>query len=881
MPNHRDHDLNEELQAHLAHEIDQRMARGESPEEAERNARLEFGNLTQVAEQTRESWRYAFLTGFWQDLTFAWRLMRKSPVFTLAAVASLALGIGANTAIYSVFSKALRDPLAVHQPQDLFQLAFRTVEDKPDEYHSSFSYPFIQEIQRNAKTIQGATCSAGTSASYRSGNLSRILGGELVCGNLFDVLGLKPSLGRLFTPQDNITPGAHSLVVLAHHFWSSEFNSDPSIIGRQIELNQRKFTVIGVAPKTYFSMRKGNIPAYFIPIVMDGTLNNGPTDTTSTQSWWIRVMLRRKPDATEARMNAELTALRRNNWDRYERPTATDYAKKLADSAAVQVLPAARGFDAAQKAAEYDKPLQLLMAVVGAVLLIACINIANLLLARAAAREREIATRLAIGASRWRLIRQFLTESLALSALGGLTGLALSLALERILMVEAFGKASALMLNNAPTPAVLLITLGLSVIAGLGFGLIPALTADRQGIRSTHRLTGRKLMVSFQVALSILLLSGAGLFLQTLNNLRNIDSGFNRENLISMAVTPQPAGRSKDALLAYFRNLTESVGNVPGVRSVALSNIGLLSGSQWSSGLQVAGVVVPPNEPGPLRNAVGPNFFTVIGAKFLEGRDFIAADNQVNAAKVTIVNESFARRYFGNSSALGRKIGRGSRPDLNDQPDFTIIGVVKNLRDSQINGQADRYWYVPYEQQERLNAVFLNVRTHGDPTSMMAAVKAAVAQVDPDVPTSRETTMTMAVEAQIGQERLVARLSAFFALVALLLAVVGLYGVMAYTVERRSREIGIRLALGESRRQVLNRFLGEALTFIGIGVLIGVPMALALGSYAEKILYGVKPADMFSISIAVLSILLFGTLAGYLTARRAASIEPSSALRCD
>lgn len=881
MGDQRDRDLNEELLAHLAHEIDQRIARGETPAEAERNARLAMGNLTQVAEQTREAWRYSFLPGIWQDLTFAWRLMWKSPVFTLAAVASLALGIGANTALYGVFSKALLDPLAVREAGDLYQLTVRTMEDKPGEYTSSFSYPFIQEIEKNATTIDAVSCTAGSRTSYRAGNATRILTVELICGNLFDMLGLEVRVGRLMNASDNKTAGSHFVVVLAHHFWVSEFGSNPSIVGQKIELNRQLFTVIGVAPKSYASLRKGSAPDVFLPIVMDGVLSGEASDTTSGQSWWIRVMLRRKSGISEQCMNAELTAMRHNNWDRYERSEASDYAKKVAASAVVEVLPAARGFDAAQRAAEYEKPVQLLMAVVGIVLLIACINIANLPLARAAAREREIATRLAIGASRGRLVRQFLTESLALSMLGGLVGLLLSMALERVLMLEAFGKSSLLALGDGPTVDVLVLTMGLSLLTGLGFGLIPALTADRQGIRTSHRLTGRKLMVSFQVALSVLLLSGAGLFLQTLENLRRIDSGFRRENLISMAVSPKPGGRSKDSLLGYYRNLAASVAQVPGVEGVSLSNLGMLSGSQWSSGLLVAGVVVPPNEPGALRNAVGPQFFTVIGANFFEGRDFVEADNRTTAPKVAIVNESFARRYFGSGSAVGRRIGRGARPGMNDQPDHTIIGVVKNLRDSKLVGQADRYWYVPIEQQERLGTVFLNVRTRLEPVGMMAAIKKAVAELDSSVPISRERTMAMAVEEQIGQERLAARLSAFFAGVALLLAVVGLYGVMAYTFERRTREIGIRLALGEARHRVLSRILGEALVFIGLGVVGGVPMAMALGAYAEKLLYGVKPIDWVSLSVAVLAVTLFGALAGAITARRAASIEPMAALRLD
>jgi len=879
----RDQELSEELSAHLEMEFEARMAKGESMDSARRNARLALGNMTGVAEATRGNWSFSLLTDLGQDMSFAYRLMRKSPVFTLAAVASLALGIGANTAIFSVFRMTLLDPLAVHAPEDLYQLAFRTMESRPDSYTASFSYPLIQVIAKEATTLSAVTCSASRQPSYRAGSNSRLIPAELVCGNLFDVLGLKPALGRLLTAEDNIKAGGHPVVVLAHHFWRSEFGGDPDVMGKTLELNRNKFTVIGVAPPTYFSMSKGNTPALFLPIVMDGTLQGGPSDTNTRQSWWIRVMLRRKPGVPADAMNAEMTALLQRDWEFSDREELNDYRKKLISSTAASVMSAERGFDTVRRERLYGKAFQLLIGVVAVVLLIACINIANLLLARATARQREISTRLAIGASRWRLVRQLLTESMALALLGGAAGLLLAIGLERVLVFEAFGRSALLSVPEVPTPRVLLTTLGLSIVAGLGFGLAPALTADRQGIRASHRITGRKLMVSFQVALSVLLLSGAGLFLQTLENLRRIDSGFRRENLLTMSIAPEAGGRSREALLGYYRNVTEALRETPGVSGVSLSSIGMLAGSQWGSGIQVAGVVIPPGEPTPLRNAVGSGFFTVIGAKLLEGRDFGEVDNRPDAAKVAIVNESFARKYFGKESALGRKIGRGAqlRPGLKDEPIHSIIGVVKDLKDSRINEAVEMYWYVPYEQQERIEGMNVNVRTSGDATQMMALLRARVAQVDPYVPISRESTMAMAVEDQIRQERLVARLSAFFAGVALLLAVVGLYGVMAYTVERRSKEIGIRMALGETRGSILWRVLRETLIYICIGAIAGVPMALGLGFAAEKLLYGVKPADWVSIGIAVMMISTFGLMAGLVSARRAASIEPMSALRIE
>jgi predicted permease len=445
-------------------------------------------------------------------------------------------------------------------------------------------------------------------------------------------------------------------------------------------------------------------------------------------------------------------------------------------------------------------------------------------------------------------------------------------------MVEAFGASALALVPDGLNTKVLLMTLGLSLLAGLGFGLMPALSSDRQGFVERTRFTGRKLMVSFQVALSVLLLSAAGLFLQTLENYRRIDSGFVRENLVTMRLTPPP-GQTKEALLAYYGRVDRELKSLPGGRGASMSSMGLLADYLWSSGIHVVGLSIPEGEAGPLRNAVGPKFFEVMGARLIEGRDFVESDNRPEAPLVTIVNQSFARRYFGAESALGRQIGPGIRTgDI--AKNYTIIGVVADLRDSRIDVAPERYWYVPIAQQHRVDSVDVYLRTSASGPGV-AAVRSAIAAIDTGVPISEERTVVLAVEEQLRQERLVARLSAFFAGVALLLAVVGLYGVMAYTVERKTKEIGIRLALGESRGEVLWKVIRETLIYISIGVSFGVPMAIGLGRLAQKMLFGVQPADWVSICTAVAIISVFGVLAGLISARRAASIEPLAALRIE
>jgi predicted permease len=869
----RDRELSEELASHLDMEIEMRLGRGETRAEAERSARLALGNLTSVAEQTRQSWSFAFLTGIGQDLSFAWRLMKKSPVFTLAAVASLGLGIGANTAIFSVFDRVLAAPLAVSQPEDLYQLTFRTSNNKPGTYTTSYSYPLVAEIESNAPSVAAASCTTSWTVSYQASDTARRLGIEMVCENLFEMLGVKAHLGRLIGKED----GANQVAVLANHFWKSEFGADPAVIGRKISLNRVSYTIIGVAPPNYFSLYKGATPKLYVPVLTDGLLKGTASDTSVRTMWWLRVLLRRKPAASIEQMNAELTPLLREYW-RSSETKINEFLDSEIKSMEVSVLPASRGYDQANREAQYQGPFRLLLSVVAVVLLIACINIANLLLARASARQKEISTRLALGASRGRLVRQFLTESLALSLLGGMAGLGLALGLERVLMVEAFGASALALVPDGLNTKVLLMTLGLSLLAGLGFGLMPALSSDRQGFVERTRFTGRKLMVSFQVALSVLLLSAAGLFLQTLENYRRIDSGFVRENLVTMRLTPPP-GQTKEALLAYYGRVDRELKSLPGGRGASMSSMGLLADYLWSSGIHVVGLSIPEGEAGPLRNAVGPKFFEVMGARLIEGRDFVESDNRPEAPLVTIVNQSFARRYFGAESALGRQIGPGIRTgDI--AKNYTIIGVVADLRDSRIDVAPERYWYVPIAQQHRVDSVDVYLRTSASGPGV-AAVRSAIAAIDTGVPISEERTVVLAVEEQLRQERLVARLSAFFAGVALLLAVVGLYGVMAYTVERKTKEIGIRLALGESRGEVLWKVIRETLIYISIGVSFGVPMAIGLGRLAQKMLFGVQPADWVSICTAVAIISVFGVLAGLISARRAASIEPLAALRIE
>jgi predicted permease len=866
------------LESHLLHEQDRLHAQGYTEGEARRRARLHLGNPTLTAEDTRAQWRFSSISSVAQDLRFAARLMRRNPVFTIAAILSLALGIGATTAVFSVFDKVLFGALPVESPETLVRVQFEEPNTSRDRIGEAMPYPYTLELQRNAKTLTDVSCSSGARPSLSERGGSRLISAELVCGNYFQTLGLRPQLGRLLTPADNQRAGEHTVAVLSHHFWQSEYAGDPNIVGRTITLSRVPFVVVGVAPEGFFSVRKSNAPAVFVPIVMDGVMYGGPTGTNFPGSYWLAIFARKPASLPASAVQAELTP----GFREYRRVNAegpfSDYQKKVEAGIRIVIEDASRGIDSGDADEQYGKPFLLLMAVVATVLLIACINIANLLLARASARQREISTRLAIGASRPRLIRQFFTESVALAALGGVAGIALSLALEHWLLREGIGISSLLLSTSVPAPKVLAFAAAITALSAIVFGLLPACVADRQGLNARSKFAGRKLLVSLQVALSIMLLMAAGIFLKTIQNLRAVDTGFDRAQMVSLMVRPELSGLSRDAFPAYYRQVEERVAQVPGVRGVMLMTIPIVDFSQWGSGLQIAGQEVPPGEPSPMRNTVGPNLFTALRARMLEGRDFLPSDNSPNAPKVAIINESFARRYFPGVSPLGKHIGPGNKAE---RPRFQIIGVVRDLLDNRIQEKPERYWYVPYLQQTRIAAMVIAARVDGSTGEMLKRVRAAVSEVNRVVPITRERTMEENVETQIRQEKVIAQLCTLFGAIAALLAVIGLYGVMAYTVERRTREIGIRIALGETQTAVLWRILREALLYLGIGAAIGIPLALGLGRFAEKLLYGVPAQDWTTLSASILAVSSAGALAGFVSAKRAAAIEPWRALRTE
>ena len=798
-----------------------------------------------------------------QDVRYALRMMRKSPGFTAVAVLSLALGIGANTAIFTLINAVLLRDLPVDRPEQLYQFSRSNLQRSG---MTSFPYPFYEEIRDHSNVVSGVICQSGSSPGMTvDGGGSERVSGLMVSGNYFEALGVKPARGRFFDSKDT------RVAVLGYGFWQRRFGADTNITGRVIRLNAVPVTIAGVAPRSFFGLTAGTEPDLWFPLAMQPDLEGGLSMLREHNDWWLSVVARVKPGVTPARAEASLTAAVHSYL---AGQAATAYQKKVFASEHISLAPAVHGLRGrAQRAAQQ---LFVLMAVVGAVLLIACVNIANLLLARTAARRREIAIRLALGATRQRLVRQLLTESTLLALAGATAGILFAQWGSQLLLASfTFGQTN-VFLDLSPDARVLGFTLSLALLTGLLFGLVPAWqSTGTAALAKSARLTGRKLLVSAQVAVSLLLLIGAGLFLESLNRLIAMDTGFVRENVLQMSMDPSLAGYDTPRTQSFYRTLLDRTQSIPGVRSVSLSLIGLIADSGWGSGITVAGFQPREGDPGPDRNTVGPSYFTTLGIPILQGRDFTAQDN-ATAPHVAIVNESFARFYFGKDNPLGRRIGPGGKQGPFD---YAIVGVAKDGKYAGLREETPRFWYVPFEQGPKLKSMTLYARTQGDPIKAAASVRAIVQEIGRDVPVYNIKTLEDQFDKQTAVDRTVAALSTFFSVLAALMAAIGLYGVMTYSVARRTREIGIRMALGAQTSSVAGIVMREVALMTAIGIAIGLPAAYALGRFIRALLFGVEPASTPAFLAAAAFMAAIALLAGYLPARRAARVDPMVALR--
>ncbi|MBV9499312.1 MAG: ABC transporter permease [Acidobacteriaceae bacterium] len=851
---------------------------------AEMAGRARFGNFTLLGEDSRSQWGFGALERLAHDLRFAIRMLRKSPAFTAVAVLSLTLGIGANTAIFSVINAVILRSLAVRNPEQLVALNHSDFRNTPSR---SFPYPFYRELRDHNDIFSGILCQTGFDSSLSvKGDAQRVTG-EMVSANYFTVLGLQPYAGRLFRPDDETSAGANRVVVLSYNFWRRRFGGDGSIIGRVVDLNTTPMTVIGVAPPEFDSLRTGFNPDVRVPITMQPQMYLSDSMLDNREDWWLYVVARLKPGVTRQRAEATLTArLRRYRKQSNNGQPISEFRRRMFESTRVNLLLAGTGL--ATQAERGAKQLWILMAVVAIVLLSGCLNIANLLLARTAARRREFAVRLSLGAPRRRLIRQLLTESILLAFAGGACGIAFAIAGARLLTMFLTAGQNGVSIDVTPGARVLAFTLVLSLLTGILFGVAPAfqgtqveLTPELKGEQLRFpgtRIPWRKALVSVQVALSVLLLIGAGLFLRSLIRLRTMDLGFDQKNVLQATVGPTLIGYGQQQVLTFYRELGDRVARIPGVLSVSFSSIGLVSDSDWGSGITVQGYQPKEDDVGPDRNIVGPGYFSTLHIPIIEGRDFTERDH-ARSPHVAIVNEIFARFYFGNQNPIGKLIGPGGKGQVLD---FAIVGVAKDGKYANLREEPQRFWYIPYEQYaetQDLHDLTLYARTTGDPMKETGAIRRVVRSLDPKVPVYNVKTLEEQIDQDLASDRMVATLSSFFSLLTALIAAIGLYGVMTFSMTQRTREIGIRMALGAQRSSVVNSVMREVTMLIALGIAVGVPCALGLGRFVKSILFEIKPTDQFVFITAIVLAVVVTLTAGYLPARRAASIDPTLALR--
>jgi len=824
-------------------------------------------------------------------MRYAIRTLRKAPLFTAVAVFSLALGIGANTAIFTLINQLILQLLPVRNPQELVLFTAHGSHYGSNTGANSISYPMYQDFRDKNEVFQGMFCRYGTLLSLTADGRTELVIGELVSGNYFPVLGVGAALGRVFTAQDDLIQGGHPLAVLSYGFWKTRFAGDPGVLGKKIVVDGYPLTIVGVSQAGFDGVEPGSTVQVRVPMMMKKEVIPGRFySLNNRRGRFVQAFGRLKPGMTLEKAKAGLQPLFHQmlqmEVEQKEFATATPYTKQQFLKMSMDLLPASKGRSFLRQ--QFYNPLLALMAIVALVLLIACSNVANLLIARATSRQKEIAVRLALGAGRRRLIAQLLAESILLSAAGGLAGLGLAVLMDKALIGFLPVAVTPVNLTSTPDARVLGFTLAVSVLTGLLFGLVPALQSTRPELAGTLKdqagaVVGgtsvllRKSLVVAQVALSLLLLIGAGLFVQSLKNLKGVNPGFQTDNLLSFAVNPTLNGYSDERCFEFYRQLADHLTAVPGVSSAALAIMPVLDGNEWDSTVTVEGYSTKQGEyVDPHMQFVSPGFFDTLGIHVLLGRDFTLRDEK-NAPRVAIVNERFAKRYFGAGNPIGRHLGMGGDPGT--KLDVEIVGVVSDTRYESIRDEIPYEVYQAYRQMPFVQGMTAYLRAKGDPANLFPTLRQVVHGVDANLPVYRMRTLEQQVDKSLVTERMLAMLATVFGCLATVLAAVGLYGVMAYMVARRTREIGIRMALGAGGGSVIWMVMREVLLLAAIGVTIGLPAAWAVTRLVQTQLFGIDPADVPTMALAACGIASVALLSGYLPARRAIGIDPMRALR--
>ena len=828
-----------------------------------------------------------------RNVKLAFRTLFKTPFVTTVAALSLALGIGANTAIFSIFDEMLRRPLPVFQPERLVNLSAPGVMYGSNSCNQSgsceevWSYPMFRDLEKNPGLFSGVAGHVlfGVNVSFEGQTLNSE--GSMVSGRYFSVLGLQPALGRLIAPDDNENIGANFVTVLSHAFWKNRLGANPDVVGKSMLVNGHRMTVIGVAPEGFDGTTLGARPVVFVPISMRGLMNPGFRGFENRRSYWVYMFARLKDGVTMDQAKTAINAVYKPILLNVEAPLQegmSDQTLARFKSKEVVVADGRRGQSSTHR--EAKTPIMLLFAVTGIVLLIACANIANLLLARAANRSMEMAVRLSLGATRRQLLSQLLTESVVLAALGGAVSVLVAYwTLNGI--TSMLPEEAATTMNLKLSWVAVGFAAGISILTGLLFGLFPALHSTRPDLvtalrNNSGKLSGgraaarfRSSLVTTQIALSMALLMFAGLFIKSLANVSRVQLGLNVDNVVAFTVSPVRNGYDSTRSRNLFMRLEEELGALPGVTGVTSGMVPLLSGSNWGNSVRVQGFADGPDvDDGSRFNIVGPNYLGALGMRLLAGREFTPADDK-GTPRVALVNEAFAKKFGLGRDAVGKFMSQRDTGAL----DIQIVGLMQDAKYSSVKDSIPPQFFLPWRQEGNIGRINFYVRTSADPIQTLRLIPPLVKRLDADLPVEELKTLPQQVKENVFLDRMISILSTSFALVATLLAAVGLYGVLAYSVAQRTREIGVRMALGASAGAVQKMVLRQVALMTVVGGIIGLSAAVSLGRGARSLLYQLQTHDPLVMAAAAIVLALVALGAGYIPALRASRVDPMNALR--
>ncbi|HZD32422.1 MAG TPA: ABC transporter permease [Candidatus Angelobacter sp.] len=837
------------------------------------------------------------INGLLQDFRYALRQLRKSPGFAAVAMLILALGIGANTAIYSLLDQVLLRSLPVKNPGSLVMLESSGsdrghVNSWGGDNHLYFSYPMYRDLRDRNAVFDGLLARAPAQVGVQFRNESKLAMAELVSGNYFAVLGVRPAAGRLLSQRDDEVLERDPVAVLSYDYWAERFGYDPAVINSSVLVNGHPYTIVGVAQPGFKSVVVGDNPGLFVPMMMKPQITPGWNDLADHRSRWLNIIARLKPGGNLGRAEAGIEplwkALRHDELKDIHNQSA-DWADRFVNKSRITLLDAKRGFSPLRD--QIQTPLLIVMGMVVLVMVIACANLATLLLVRAAGRKREMAVRYSLGAKRSRIVQQLLMEGMLLGVGGGLLGLLLAPQITAFLLRRMFSDPAGNPFKAHLDLRIFAFNLAVGIAAGLVFSVVPALEFWRPNLTpalkqqnstwSARQSLTKQVFVGVQIALSVLLLFGAGLFVRTMKNLRSVDVGFRPDHLLTFSIDPTLAGYDKGQATGLTRRLLDTLGAIPGVRAVAATDDPELSGNDVGTNVTIAGLPSSAQDDTDVERAqVTPTYFATMDMPLLAGRTLTEQDNRPDAARVAVVNEAFAKRWFESpQKAIGRYYGIGGGP--NTKTDIEIVGVVRNVKHSDVRTAPKPTGYLAVDRDlDRKNfGMAYYLRTWALPAALMITVRSAVQQIDPKLAMDGFRGMDEQIDQQLSTERLVTFLATSFGVLATLLCAVGLYGVLAFSATQRTREIGIRMALGADRASVLRMMFGEVGRLLLISFAIAIPAALACGRLIRNQLFGVSNYDPLTLLAVTCIIAATALAASFLPVRRAAAVEPMQALR--